>query len=237
MKAHEHQVGGARPVPIWMVSFADLLSLLCTFFVMMLTFSTADRENFEKASGSLRGALGVTSPNVVGLSQSGMVEARYLRLGRMTTGMDFPPEFEPLAVEVSTINTRLKEERSGQIVQIMALHRGVLIRMPSNLLFSGDTAEFAPGSSSQLSRIADVICGLPNEVEIVSHLRTNYAGEQSPWDITEERAAQVAQFFHRSKDIEQARICVGGKGTSHPILRKPSEADDRVDITLLRPEK
>ena len=233
-----HEPPGPRPIPIWMVSFADLLSLMCTFFVLLITFSTADKENFEKASGSLRGALGVTSPNVAGLPQSGMIDARYLRLGRAATiGMDFPPEFEPLAQQVSVINTRLKEDKAGTVVQLLALSRGVLVRIPSNLIFVPDAARFAPGSDARLTRLAQIISGLPNEVEIVAHLRTEYAGDRSAWDITQDRAAQVAEFLRKSRDIAPARLCVSGKGTSHPIMRTPSPSDDRIDITLLKPEK
>ena len=235
MKEPEHT--GLRPVPIWMVSFADLLSLLVTFFVMMLTFSTADRENFEKASGSLRGALGVTSPNVAGLPQSGMIETRYFRRGRMTAGMDFPPGYEALGVEVFTINTRLKNEKAGIAVQLLALSRGVQIRIPAGLLFITDTAKFAPGSSGCLLGIADVFGELTNDVEIVAHLGADYAGARSAWELTEERASLIAEFFLKSKGIDAARLCVSGKGNSHPISRTPSQADDRVDITLLKLEK
>ena len=48
--------GGA---PAWMATFGDLMSLLLTFFVLLLSFANMDIIKFEKAMGSMRDALGV----------------------------------------------------------------------------------------------------------------------------------------------------------------------------------
>ena len=48
--------GGA---PAWMVTYGDLMSLLLTFFVLLLSFSTVHEDEFRKAMASLQGALGV----------------------------------------------------------------------------------------------------------------------------------------------------------------------------------
>jgi len=46
-------------VPAWLTSFGDLMALLLTFFVLLLSFSSTDEQDFENAIGSLQGALGV----------------------------------------------------------------------------------------------------------------------------------------------------------------------------------
>ena len=46
-------------LPAWLATFGDLMSLLLTFFVLLLSFSTTSKADFEKAMGSLHGALGV----------------------------------------------------------------------------------------------------------------------------------------------------------------------------------
>ncbi|MEO0336367.1 MAG: flagellar motor protein MotB, partial [Pseudomonadota bacterium] len=50
--------GGA---PGWIVTFADLMSLLLTFFVLLLSFAEMDVVKFKKAVGSIRNAFGVQS--------------------------------------------------------------------------------------------------------------------------------------------------------------------------------
>ncbi|MCL4218458.1 MAG: hypothetical protein KJ052_15835, partial [Candidatus Hydrogenedentes bacterium] len=63
-RKNEEQMGGA---PAWMVTYGDLMSLLLTFFVLLLSFSTIQEEDFNKAMMSFQGALGIfdKSPMVV----------------------------------------------------------------------------------------------------------------------------------------------------------------------------
>ena len=48
-----------KGLPAWLATFGDLMSLLLCFFVLLLSFSTMKQDDFEKAVGSLQGALGV----------------------------------------------------------------------------------------------------------------------------------------------------------------------------------
>jgi len=61
--------GGGHGAP-WVVSFADLMSLLMAFFVMLLSFSTQEQEKLTQATGSLQHAFGITMDS----SLSGVVE-------------------------------------------------------------------------------------------------------------------------------------------------------------------
>ncbi|HUW30889.1 MAG TPA: flagellar motor protein MotB [Planctomycetota bacterium] len=228
-----------RPVPVWLVTFSDVMSLLLTFFVMLLTFSTQDREQFDKASGSLRGAMGVAMPNIGRLPRTGLLKDRYLTVGRHTpAGMDFPPEFEPLAYQVTSLNTRLKNQKIGASIQMLALSRGVLVRIPSKLVFEQDASRLAAGGETCLGTIADVIHGLPNGIEVAAHLRADFPrGDDAAWEITHQRAGKIAEIFTKLKGIPAGRVCVSGKGADHPIARVPSPLDDRIDVTLLTPDR
>jgi len=226
-----------RAVPEWLVTFSDVMSLLLTFFVMLLTFSTADREQFDKASGSLRGAMGVATSDHVRLPQTGMLEERHTIGGRSSpTGMDFPPEYEPLAWEVHTWNYRLKNDKTGQelSLQMLSLSRGVLIRIPAALLFAKQGSRLTQRGEEILARIAKTSASLKNEVEIIGHLGSDFIPQQrTAWAVSIERASAAAELFRRAAGIEPARLIVGGKGTSHSVGRKPAAIDDRLDITLL----
>lgn len=51
--------------PLWIMTFTDMTSLLLTFFIMILTFSSMEEEKFKDAAGSLAGAFGVLTPDRV----------------------------------------------------------------------------------------------------------------------------------------------------------------------------
>lgn len=229
---------GPKGAPEWMVTYSDVMSLLVTFFVMLISFSTSDREKFDKASGSLRGALGVTMPNVSRLAISGMMTDRHLLGGRSSPiGMDFPPECENLAWEVNYFNLRLRNEKAGLglTMQLLTLSRGVLLRIPSSLIFQQGSARLAPGAQEYVSKLGTALRAVPQQIEIVSHVPPRGAAGRAAdaWDLTFKRAAKLAELFERLAGLNPGRMCVGGTGASHPYNLKPSDEDDRLEITLL----
>lgn len=52
---------GPPGAPAWMMTFSDITTLLLTFFILIMTFSSIEKEKFDKARGSLKGALGVVA--------------------------------------------------------------------------------------------------------------------------------------------------------------------------------
>ena len=229
-----------KGAPEWMVTYSDVISLLVTFFVMLLTFSTADREKFDKAKGSLKGAFGVTMSSVSRLRESGMATERYLLSGRRSpAGMDFPPEIEPLAREIVGMNSRLKTEKLGAAITMRVVDRGVSIRIPASVIFIRDAALFAPLGEEYLAKLALAVKALPNGIEVMNHTGpgSKETVRQSAWDLTHERSARVAEFLEKRWRIQPQRLTVGGMGDSRPLGRTPGPGDDRLEITLLRKDK
>ncbi|BBM85024.1 flagellar motor protein MotB [Candidatus Uabimicrobium amorphum] len=52
-------MGGGPETPEWVVTFSDIISLLVTFFVLLLTYSAFDSKEFQLVRGSLQGSIGV----------------------------------------------------------------------------------------------------------------------------------------------------------------------------------
>ncbi len=66
--------------PGWIVTFADLMSLLLTFFVLILSFASIDKPKFKTAMGSIKQALGVQN--------------KYLYQNQLNSNDPFETEFE-----------------------------------------------------------------------------------------------------------------------------------------------
>ena len=45
--------------PAWMTTYGDMMTLLMTFFILIMSFSTMEVDKFKMAMGSLKGAMGV----------------------------------------------------------------------------------------------------------------------------------------------------------------------------------
>lgn len=74
--------GGGAHSSSWVISFADLMSLLMAFFVMMLSFSIQDQERLRLAAESVQGAFGIIPQSTVGgmIERNGNPERNFLRL-------------------------------------------------------------------------------------------------------------------------------------------------------------
>jgi chemotaxis protein MotB len=70
MRLRRGKTGAGGHGSAWVVSFADLMSLLMAFFVMLLSFSIQDQEKLKQAAGSVQDAFGITPYS----AQSGMIE-------------------------------------------------------------------------------------------------------------------------------------------------------------------
>lgn len=92
----------------WVISFADLMSLLMAFFVMLLSFSVQDQEKLNQAAGSVQEAFGI-SPFA---NLAGMIERRG------NPERDFPKEVSanraPAPAESSTLGRPEEEDQGGE---------------------------------------------------------------------------------------------------------------------------
>ncbi len=68
-------------VPAWVMTFADLMTLLMCFFVLLLAFSEMDVAKFKQLSGSMKEAFGVQSE----------VEVRTIPKGTSVVAQEFSP--------------------------------------------------------------------------------------------------------------------------------------------------
>jgi chemotaxis protein MotB len=234
--------------PPWMLTYSDTISLILTFFVMLLTFSTADQEKFDKAAGGLRG--GFASLGEVGISaRPSIVADRFSRSGRATAyGFETPPELGPMPWEVIPLDARLKRRLIGTPITAASGRKGFLLRMPSDELFDGNTAVLTEEGLDLIERIASVIRYLPNDIEVAAHTDgTSRGGPGSPadTDLSISRGTAVLKEFEavtRTADqgtgIEPRRLALSAPGATLPLVDQtdPSAAakNRRVEIILLR---
>src|SRR3982750_666538 len=84
--------GGGGHGGAWVISFADLMSLLMAFFVMLLSFSVQDQEKLNMAAGSVQNAFGIQPFSTM----TGMIE----RSGNPKR--DFLKNMTPTEIKAST---------------------------------------------------------------------------------------------------------------------------------------
>lgn len=226
-------------IPAWVVTFADLMSLLMCFFVLLLSFSEIDAQKFKQIAGELSAAFGVQRdvPAVevpMGTSiifdnfSSAPPEPTVINEIKQTT-TDQKPELDTLrgavdsaakAAEQEKVQEQLEQLRKvlepalsdGRINVTQEQHR-IVIRVEEKGSFPSGSAKLTWEFESLLLEMAEVLASIPGELTIEGHtddVPIRTNRFYSNWDLSAARAASVANALLASGTVEPNRLAVKG---------------------------
>jgi chemotaxis protein MotB len=232
----------------WFVTFADLMGLMMSFFVMLVAFSNQDQQKLKIVAGSMRDAFGVQTESRF----SGMIESDGLPTRPKLKNVDhIPPEDAsntPTPDEQDrskTAGARLKTDREFALAS--ASLRQALQDMPElteiskNVMFEetkqglnleiidqDGRSMFASGSKVPYDRtrrllqaLASPLKATPLRVSIVGHTATGDASTRSDYDafdLSADRANAVRQILEREGLPPSHIYAVSGKADGVPLF-------------------
>ena len=236
-KPQEDQQVGA---PEWIVTFSDIISLLVTFFVMILTFSTMEPEEKNRAVGFLRGAMGVMTRENESSRKAIQKDDTNLADRDPENGQEIPfsRSLEKLEDELQELRVRLMR---GEELKIDQIEDGVRIRLQGDRLFNPGSHRLRLEHIPVVREVADVLGYYPNRVIVEGHTDTAFVGDSefSPgYELAAGMAASVAEVLIREGPVPRERISVASYGASRPIASNTTPQgrvkNRRVDILILK---
>ncbi len=225
---------GGEEAPGWITTFADLMSLLLCFFVLMLSFSETDRQLFKVLSGSLREAFGVQ---------------REHRVWDMPKGMNIisnefkDPKFlsDDLAEEIkSAIKMAMAPGAGGKAqVQVEEGEMSVKVTLPGHVLFDLGSAHLKEEALPLLNELRKVVEETPNRIIVTGHtddLPIRTAQFPSNWELSAARAGSVIRHFLAEGGIKATRFLAVGMADTYPRVPNVSAVNRaqnrRVEIAF-----
>ena len=219
--------------PPWLITYSDLITLLLTFFVLLMSMADLDPVRFTEASNSLKGAFGI----------------RQHPPGADVIVPVFPaPSSDPDPYRSSLINKlqhslelKFEEVDKGEAGIEAFAHDSetLLVRINEALLFSPGSAELRTASHPFLEAIAESIRYHPIDVRIEGHAdRTAVESGQyeNSWELSTARAVSVLRHLVQQKLISTERLSAIGYGAERPLTQNPDDSKShlnrRVDIVL-----
>lgn len=186
----------------WISTFADTMTLLLTFFVLLYSFSTIDAAKFQQIASSLQSVLtGETGKTVLDFNvKNGEVPLVGEPVPTTIPNNDTEDIYEK-------VQTFIKQKKLEATVVIKSDNRGVIIQLRENILFESGKAEIIDRSKPVLNSINGLISTFPNDIVIEGHTDnvpiSNYAYKNN-WQLSSARALNVLEYF------------VGIKGQAYP---------------------
>ncbi|NOX36591.1 MAG: OmpA family protein [Calditrichaeota bacterium] len=224
--------GGGGGAPGWMVTYGDLMSLLLTFFVLIVSFSSIQHVKFQKALGSLKAALGVLPKEESVIFQREVIVPQLADKNRK--------RIKRIARELQRI---IDAKGLGNNIRLELTTKGILIRIASPVLFDLGEATIKPEAYPILDKVVEMTKVWPNKIRIEGHtddLPIHTRQFPSNWELSTARALSVLRYF-LSKGVEPQRLAAVGYGEYHPLVPNTSAENRaknrRVEIYIERDEK
>ncbi len=205
---------GVPGAPAWMTTYSDMVTLLLTFFVLLISYSTIDRVKFEAAIKSLQDALGVMPSN-----QSVLMSAPNI----------IPPEQwqrrQEVYEEMMKLQELAEELNLQDQIQIEVTDVGMLIRMGDQVLFDLGKADIKLEARPILDIIARTIRYEAGEVLVSGHtdnLPIRTAQFPSNWELSTARALNVVKYFIEFSNVPPNILAATGYSEYRPVAPNDS---------------
>lgn len=217
---------GPPPVPGWVVTYGDMMSLLLTFFVLLLSFSSITQEKFEAGLMSIQGALGLLPENT---------SITYIQ----TPSNQAPFSARTLERMARELRRRLQVQGRESEVDLKYDKGGLKISLPSHVLFDTARADLRPSAEPVLHTVADVLKGVPGAfIEIRGHTDSrpliNTHLYRDNYDLSYARAKSVMSYLNRDLGMPRSEFEVIACGPSQPVATNDTEegrqANRRVEL-------
>jgi len=214
-------------VPGWVVTYGDMMSLLLTFFILLVSFSSIQESKFKEAMESLQGALGVLDKYPTALD----FKTRIVPTPRQTDSSEI--YYMIRKVEQYLVNAKL-----DKAVDVSLEKDGVRIRIKDQLMFASGSASLRAAAHPVLDKVAELIDGAGQEVDVTGHTDTvPIHSERYPsnWDLSAARAVSVARYL-QARGIDPRRLRAVGCGPYQPLADNATPAgrarNRRVEIFM-----
>lgn len=220
VKKQKKPMAGA---PLWMVTFSDMMTLLLTFFVLLLSMATLDQVKFTQASDSLAGAFGV-------LSSSTRTEVAPPQV------VSYSPVDDDFTSRVyRRMRTKLRELKLDRQIELVKDRGAVVLRVDEAILFASGQTTLNPEADPVLRKVAELIRPLPLNVKIEGHT-DDIGNDLMNWELSVARAVSVLRFMAANQLLPLTRISATGYGSHRPLFPNVSERERalnrRVEFVL-----
>ncbi|MBC5630954.1 OmpA family protein [Clostridium sp. NSJ-6] len=213
----------------WMDTYADTITLLLTFFILLYSFSTIDNEKLKQIASSLKGQVSGTPMVVEPIGD----EVEILEPGVGSKN--------PYDILVEKVTTIIEENGLSDVITIREEDAGVILQLGNSILFDSSKAILKSESFEALDVISSIIPQIDNEIMVQGHTDNrpiNSYVYPSNWELSTARAVAVVKYFINEKGLDPARFSATGYGENRPLVENTSSANmeinRRVDILIVQ---
>ena len=216
----------------WLLTYADLITLLLAFFVMLYVFSKQDTRKYDAMTMQLKAIFSGGAGVVVEGGRTGSRTIEATTEG--PSDIQIRRELEKQIKELS------QAEGQENNISVITDERGIVIRIMDKAFYDTGKADLKEKARATLDKIAPVIKTLPNEIRIEGHtdnVPISTYEFKSNWELSVRRATEVVRYLVEKVGISPKRISAAGYAEYRPVAENDSEANRalnrRIEIIVV----
>jgi chemotaxis protein MotB len=221
----------------WLVSYADFITLMFAFFVIL--YATSER-NAEKSKGFQdsvekylvkAGAMGESGARI----EPGEKNFSVLEPPIQTYRPSKPDDTKLLSSVEGQIEEKLTAaDRKKYLIDISPEDRGVRLILSGREIFSGESQKFSASAIPFVDRLAEILKAQKMRLMIEGHVATGHHGDfSSPWELASARAINMLRYFEKKHEIAEKTMAASTFGDSRPMSSKAETAsNDRIEMLV-----
>jgi len=237
----------------WLVSYADFITLLFAFFVILYATSKTDAEKFKKVAESIEKAFAASNSLDLNGASSGE-KINQLDPTQSVTGnvVDMPmgkTNFQDnntadlkhlVDVLEESISFELGSAEMAEKIQIQLDERGLTVRLSAKDFYLPASAEVRTELRPVLDQIAKVLRTTKRNIRIEGHTDDSKVSSElypSNWELSTARAAWLVRYLIMKHELKPGALSAAGFAEYHPVAPNDTASNRaknrRVEITIL----
>jgi chemotaxis protein MotB len=233
----------------WLVSYADFITLLFAFFVVMFASSQSDKAKAQQVSDAMTKAFDgkkvqalVASVFGGSLDDRGKGNAMMRGPGGANKAREEKKELKmvELLPSLHVLSEELRSEIEAGRIQISMEPRGLVISFKQAALFPSGEDLVSTGAFPSLEKVARAIAKIPNPVRLEGHTDSrpiSTARFRSNWELSAARSIALLELLSSRFGLPKDRMSIAGYADNAPIGSNDTEEgralNRRVDVIIL----
>ena len=234
-KKHPEHVNHER----WLISYADFITLLFAFFVVMFATARTDSSEVGRFAESFSRSIGIglfpdPGRGILPAGQS----------PKPSAGID--DSDETVRLELEALRDRFAGTGSDPVtdLELIPFRNELVLRVPAGVLFDSGNDDLKPGASAAILAVAEILRRFRLDVRVEGHTddRPIHTSRfRSNWDLSTGRATAVLEVLAKEGGVPAAQLSAAGYAEFHPLVandtKEGRQQNRRVDIVIKLPER
>lgn len=219
----------------WLVSYADFVTLLFAFFVVMFAHSNMDKDKVQQFAQQFQNHMERLPPPAKSAEKAApkTAPAAAMPTHENLTMAEMKGSIEQLEQDL------IQEIQQGKI-ELSLQARGLVMSLRESAFFAPGEAELQPESLKIMTKVAEALTRIPGQIRLEGHTdNTPIRTEMYPsnWQLSTARAITVLRLLSGRYQIDADRLAAAGYSEFHPLVSNDTPEDRsknrRVDVVIL----